>query len=179
MVSVSEETYGAPPSPADPQPQTVESLARALAEAEAKAKENLDGWQRERASFANYRRRSEQERAGLASEGCADAICRLLPVLDDLERACESVPAQLRGETWVQGVCMVLRKFEQAIESLGVQPIEAEGQRFDPAIHEAITHEESDEHAEGEVVGEVARGFRLGDRVLRCSRVRVARGRTD
>ena len=166
----------APSTDAEREQQSTEGLARTLAEAEAQAKLNLDGWQRERASFANYRRRVEQERAALSQEGCAEAVCRLLPILDDLELACRNVPPELINHPWADGVCMIPRKFGQVIEQLGVQVIEAEGRHFDPTLHEAITHEDTGQHAEGKIIGEVARGFRLGDRVLRCSKVRVAKG---
>ena len=156
---------------------TMERLSKALADAEAQSKQYLDGWQRERAAFANYRKRIEQERESLSLAGCADAVCEMLPVLDDLTRACDSVPREVAEHPWAGGVCMVVRKFEQALDRLGVQPIEAKGCRFDPSLHEAVTHEEAEGRTEGEVIGEVVRGFKMGDRVLRCSRVRVAKSR--
>lgn len=150
-----------------------------LAEAEAKAQEYLDGWQRERAAFANYRRRLEQERGGLAHSITADVVCQLLPVLDDLRRACDNVPDDIAEHPWAAGVCLTLQKFEQTLERLGVEPIEIEGCRFDPQLHEALTHEEAEGFGEGEIIGEILRGFRMGDRVLRCSVVRVAKGQSD
>ncbi|MHB0877062.1 MAG: nucleotide exchange factor GrpE [Anaerolineae bacterium] len=174
---------GAAPSPDGQRPDATGAdigekaqLAKELAEAQAKATEYLDGWQRERAAFANYRKRAEQERAAVSQEACADVVCQLLPVLDDLARACDNIPAEIAGNTWANGVCMVLRKLEQTIERLGVEPISVEGATFDPSLHEALTHEEAPGFGEGDVIGEVTRGYRLGNRVLRCSLVRVAKG---
>ncbi|NPV06326.1 MAG: nucleotide exchange factor GrpE [Anaerolineae bacterium] len=155
--------------------QRIGELEASLAEAERQAKEYLDGWQRERASFANYRRRIEEERTSISQAALEDFICQFLPLLDDLERACGDIPEELAGHPWVEGVRMVERKFRQLLESLGVEEIEAEGCKFDPEVHEAITHEEAEGFAEGDVIGQVLKGYRLGDRILRCSVVRVAK----
>jgi len=159
--------------------EKIERLSKALAETEAQSKEYLEGWQRERASFANYRKRIEQERESLSLAGCADAVCEMLPVFDDLTRACNNIPDDIANHPWANGICLAVRKFEQALDRLGVQPIEAKGCRFDPRIHEAVTYEEAEGCKEGEVIEEVVRGFKMGDRILRCSRVRVARGRNE
>lgn len=155
--------------------QRLQELKDALATAEDKAREYLDGWQRERASFANYRRRVEEERATASQAAMEDLICRFLPLLDDLERACADIPKDIAEHPWVQGTCLVERKFRQLLTSLGVEQIEAAGCKFDPQVHEAITHEEAEGFTEGDVIGEVLKGYRLGDRILRCSVVRVAK----
>ncbi len=167
----------APPEGVAETPPAQTEMERRLAEAESKAKEYLDGWQRERASFANYRKRIESERESLSEAAYAEVICQFLPILDDLERAVSQVPEADRGQPWVEGVAMVVRKFEQTLRNLGVEPIPTEGSKFDPALHEALTHEAAEGYSEGDILGEVARGFKLGDRVLRCSRVRVAKGK--
>ena len=150
-------------------------LTEALEEAEARAREYLDGWQRERASFANYRRRIVQERESLSLAAYEEVICQFLPLLDDLERACQTAPQELKDHPWVDGLWMVLRKFEKTLENLGVEPIESEGAKFNPELHDAITHEQAEGYSEGDIIDTVTRGFRLGDRVLRCSVVRVAK----
>ncbi len=155
--------------------QGVGDLEAAVAAAQQQAQEFLDGWQRERAAFANYRRRTDEERGLMARTGAEDVVCQLLPLLDDLDRAIEGVPENAADHPWVLGVRLVQRKFHQVLEGLGVEQIEATGCQFDPEVHEAFTHEESREHKEGEVIGEVLKGYRMGDRVLRCSVVRVAK----
>lgn len=155
--------------------QGTADLEAALAAAQQQAQEYLDGWQRERAAFANYRRRTDEERGTMARTAAEDVVCQLLPLLDDLDRAVAGVPAEAADHPWVQGVRLVQRKFRQVLEDLGVEEIEATGCQFDPELHEAVTHEESAEFREGEVIGEVLKGYRMGDRVLRCSVVRVAK----
>jgi molecular chaperone GrpE len=172
---------GAGPDGQRPEPDSATTgqrlqLTKELAEAKAKADEYLDGWQRERAAFANYRKRTEQERASVNQDASADVVCQLLPVIDDLSRACDNIPPEVASSPWAGGVCMVLRKLEQTLRRLGVEPIQTEGTAFDPNVHEALTHEEGSGLGEGQVIGEVTRGYRLGNRVLRCSLVRVAKG---
>ena len=123
------------------------------------------------ADFENFRRRSAQEgldRVRYAPEAAAVA---LLPVLDNLQRAIQHAP---EGDPMVDGVRMVARQFEDALGSLGVTRIEAAGQPFDPALHEAIGGEESPDVAEDTVLAVLQDGYRLHDRVLRPALVRVA-----
>jgi molecular chaperone GrpE len=157
--------------------QRVQELEAALAEAEGKAREYLDGWQRERASFANYRRRIEQERESLSQAAYEEVLGHMLPLLDDLDRACREIPPEIEGHPWVQGIVLIRRRFEQVLQQLGVEPIQARGCKFDPQLHEAISYEEAEGYEEGDIIDEVRRGFRLGERVLRCSAVRVAKAR--
>ncbi len=142
----------------------------------AQAGENLDGWQRARAEFANYKRRVEAERAELAASAGANALKRVLPAVDDLERAMQTLPDELKDNPWVNGVSMVQRKLNAALEQSGITPLATNpGDAFDPNVHEAITHEESDQFGSGQIIGEVQRGYKIGDRVLRPAMVRVAR----
>jgi molecular chaperone GrpE len=93
--------------------------------------------------------------------------------VDDFDRALASVPAEAQG-AWIEGVKLTERKLRSVLESEGVTPIEATGQPFDPNVHEAVAHEQTTEHPDNTVIGEVQRGYRLHDRVLRPSLVRVA-----
>ena len=153
--------------------ERIEALERELAEASAKAEEHLYKWQRSAADFANYKRRTDEERALATQFSTALLIGKLLAVLDDFDRALESVPADA-ADPWIEGVRLVERKLRGVLESEGVTPIEAVGQSFDPNLHEAVAHEVTAEHADNHVIGEVQRGYRLHDRVLRPSLVRVA-----
>jgi molecular chaperone GrpE len=142
----------------------------------AQAAENLDGWQRARAEFANYKRRVEAERAELTASAGAEALKRVLPAVDDFERAMQTLPDDLKDNPWVSGVLMVQRKLNAALEQSGITPIAIDpGDAFDPNVHEAITHEDSDQFTSQQIIGEVQRGYKLGDRVLRPALVRVAR----
>ncbi len=142
----------------------------------AQAAENLDGWQRARAEFANYKRRVEVERTELAASAGAEALKRVLPAVDDFERAMQTLPDDLKDNPWVNGVLMVQRKLNAALEQSGITPIATNpGDTFDPNIHEAVTHEDSDQFGSEQIIGEVQRGYKIGDKVLRPAMVRVAR----
>lgn len=147
-----------------------------LAEAQAQAAEYLDGWQRSRAELANYRRRVENQRAEMILSANADLLVNLLTILDDLELAVANSP---NGDVeawkeWRDGIALILHKFQTVLANVGLVPIPAEGESFDPNVHEAITHEASPEHESGQIIAQVRRGYKLGDRVLRASLVRVA-----
>jgi molecular chaperone GrpE len=153
--------------------ERIEQLERELAEAKARSEEHLYNWQRSAADFSNYKRRTDDERSQLSRFSTAILIGKLLTVLDDFDRALESVPAEAH-DAWIEGVKLTERKLRNVLESEGVTPIEAIGLAFDPNLHEAVAHEETTEHADNEVIGEVQRGYRLHDRVIRPSLVRVA-----
>ena len=153
--------------------ERIEQLERELADVSAKNEEHLYNWQRSAADFANFKRRTDEERAVVGQFSNAVLIGKLLAVLDDFDRALESVPADA-GDAWIEGVQLVERKLRGVLEAEGVTPIEAVGQPFDPNLHEAVVHEETAEHPDNEVIGELQRGYRLHDRVIRPSLVRVA-----
>ncbi len=152
------------------------SLADQLAEAEAKAAEYLDGWQRARAELANFKRRTEAQRTEMIVSANSDLLIKLLPVRDDLLLALENSPSGDGGswDEWRDGVALVAHKFNSALEAVGVVSIETEGQFFDPNVHEAISHEENPDFESGQIIAQVRQGYKLGDRVLRAAMVRVA-----
>jgi molecular chaperone GrpE len=155
----------------------LEALHQELEKAKAQAAEYLDGWQRARAEFANYKKRNEQERQELFKLANTTLITRLLPIFDDFERAFQTLPSNLLSLTWIDGVVLIYRKLQAILEAEGLTLMETEGQSFDPLVHEAVTYEESAEHEEGQIIGEVQKGYQLGDRVLRPALVRVAKGK--
>jgi molecular chaperone GrpE len=156
----------------------IETLRVALEEAEARAAEYLDGWQRARAEFANYRRRQEQQRQQMQALAKANLLLQLLPVMDDLKRALETVPEESEEEPWVSGVDQVERKWQTTLEQMGlsVMPVEA-GEAFDPAYHEALTHEPNEEVEAGHIIQVVQPGYQVNDTVLRPALVRVSSGK--
>jgi molecular chaperone GrpE len=153
--------------------EKIEDLERVLEQTRDQSDEHLRGLQRTAADFANYRRRVEEEREGLSQFSNALLIAKLLAVLDDFDRALETVPKEIH-EGWVDGVRLVERKLRGLLEAEGVTQIEALGTQFDPNLHEAVVYEETADHPDNEVIGELQRGYRLRDRVLRPSLVRVA-----
>jgi molecular chaperone GrpE len=156
----------------------LETLRAALEEAETRAAEYLDGWQRARAEFANYRRRQEQQRQQMQALAKANLLLQLLPVMDDLKRALEAVPEESEGEPWVSGVEQVQRKWQATLEQMGlsVMPVEA-GEAFDPTYHEALTHEPNEEVEAGHIIQVVQPGYQVNDTVLRPALVRVSSGK--
>lgn len=153
----------------------LEALKAELEEARQKANENLDSLQRLMAEFSNYKRRIERDQAQSVQIATANAVRRYLDIADDLERALRNRPQEGEGARWAEGIELVYRKLLSAFESDGVEMIQAEGQSFDPSQHEAISQEDSPEHESGAVIGVVQAGYRIGERVLRPARVRVAR----
>lgn len=151
------------------------ALAEELQQAQEKAREYFEGWQRERADFANYKRRIDRDQQMVATNMKGEIMKRYLPVLDDMERALKARPTEGTVATWAEGIELIYRKLQNILEAEGLQRIQAEGQAFDPTIHEAITHEDSPNHESGQVIEVVQQGYTLGDRVLRPALVRVAR----
>jgi molecular chaperone GrpE len=151
------------------------ALQAKLDETEAKAKEYFDGWQRERADFSNYKRRVDRDQAALSQNIAGGVIRKYLLVLDDMDRAMKLRPTEGEVSAWADGIELIYRKLQNILEAEGIKRIPAESEAFDPMRHEAISFEESHEHASGEIIGVVQEGYTLGDRVLRPARVRVAR----
>ncbi len=149
----------------------VESLKKRLSEAEAKTSEYKDSWLRSQAEFQNYRKRVDRDNELLYASMKGDIVKKVLPVLDDLERALQNRPA---GDPWANGIELVARKFQNILENEGVKKIEALGAEFDPNFHEAISHEPADGAKSGHVIGVVQNGYMIGDRVIRPAMVRVA-----
>jgi molecular chaperone GrpE len=134
--------------------------------------EYLEQAQRARAELVNYRRRTEEELARMQKQAGERIISKLLPAIDDLDRAIDSMSNEDRASSWGEGIVLVQRKIWSTLESEGVAPIESLGQPFDPSIHEAISMQEGANGATV-VVQEYQRGFMLGDRVLRPAMVVV------
>jgi molecular chaperone GrpE len=167
-----------PVTPAEAAEEPVDELAQLKEEIEktrAQAAEYLDGWQRARAELANYRKRVEKDQVEFGKVANSLLITRLLPVLDDFQRAFQTLPPNLRGLTWIDGIALIERKLSAILEAEGLTPIEAVGQPFDPTQHEAVMSEESTEHEDGIVIAEFQKGYKLHDRVLRPAMVKVAR----
>ncbi len=148
-----------------------DALQTQLAEAESKVSEYRDGWARSQAEFQNYKKRIERDNQLMYASMKGDIVKKILPALDDLERALQNRPAD---DAWANGVELIARKFANILESEGVKRIEAKGAAFDPNFHEAVTHEPSDEADSGHVIDVVQNGYILGERVIRPALVRVA-----
>lgn len=153
-----------------------EDLPQALAEEKAKAAEYLAGWQRAQADFINYKRRCEQEKEDIIKYGNSEFVLKILPVMDDFERAFSHMPSGKATHGWLEGMKALERKFRAFLEGEGLTEIEAIGKSFDPNLHEAVTQVEGDE---GIIVKEFEKGYKLKDRVIRHSKVAVGNGRRE
>ena len=152
----------------------VEVLKEEIAALQQQSEEYLDGWQRERAEFANYKKRTERERQQMRLDISGTIIRRYLEIVDDLERALQNKPTEGEGATWAEGIELVYRKFLTALEAEGVVLMEAANQEFDPNLHEAISQEPNEDFESGHVIEVVRNGYMIGERVLRPATVRVA-----
>ena len=133
-----------------------------------------DRWLRKSAEFDNYRKRIERERREQADHAVVGLLQELLAVVDDFDLAL-TVEAAPEAEGYRKGVELIHAKLHDFLKKRGVTPIEAVGADFDPNIHQAVMHEVSPDHREGEVIGELRKGYMLGDRLLRPAMVRVAK----
>ena len=131
---------------------------------------------RKSAEFENYRKRVERDRQALSDAAAASMIEELLPLMDDLERALEAEGGDDAGEAYRRGVELIHRQLGEILRKRGARAIEALGADFDPYYHQAVAHEPAAGRREGEIIEEFRRGYMLGDRLLRPSMVKVAKG---
>ncbi len=164
------------PTEIPPENLTVAQWLDRLAAAEDMAAERLEGQQRALADFQNYKRRTTRDMQLIRQNAAATLLTKFFPILDDLVLALDSLPTTGDGAAWREGVNMVQRKLMSVLESEGVASIEAEpGQEFDPHFHEAMAQEEHADYHTDLIIAVVRPGYRLGERVLRPTQVRVAK----
>ncbi len=142
--------------------------------ARKEAQDFREGWLRERADFANYKKRIENQMKDMRDNAAVEALMTLLPVIDDFERAMANVPDGLKDNPWISGVGGIHRKFTRLLEEKGVTVIDPVGQLFDPTQHEAVMKEDSDKVESGHVTETLQKGYTRGERVLRPAIVKVA-----
>jgi molecular chaperone GrpE len=151
-----------------------EEAVRQIDEWREKADDYLDKYRRSVAEFANYRKRQGRERAEQALRTSAEVVRKLLPAMDDFQRAIDNIPKELANTRWVEGILLIERKLGDILKGFQVVPIEALGKPFDPRFHSALMRCESDEHPPDTVVAELEKGYMIGDRVLRPTIVMVS-----
>ena len=140
-----------------------------------KVDEFSDGWQRERAEFANYRKRIERDRETEKQNSKIDIIKKYLAVNDDFERAMKNIPQESVQAAWLEGLQLINQKLKTLLEGEGITPIPDENKAFDPVLHEAISHEDNPDFESGQIIEVVQKGYTIGDRVIRPALVRVAK----
>ena len=135
----------------------------------------MDGWQRERAEFSNFKRRIEREQALQRQMLTGEIIKKYLVILDDLELALKNKPRDGEGAAWAEGITLIARKLQSIIDAENVESINENDVPFDANLHEAISNEDNADFESGEIIEVVSQGYKLGDRILRPAMVRVAR----
>lgn len=148
------------------------TMEEKLEEAQKQAKDNLDKYIRQLAEFENFRKRSNSEKTAMYSNGVRDTVEKLLPVIDNFERAVEA--ADDKEAPMYKGVEMILKQFMEILENLGVKEIPSKGEPFDPNVHSAVMHVDDESCDENIVVEVFQKGYTLGDKVIRPSMVKVA-----
>lgn len=148
---------------------TTDELMTKIAELEAEIKEKDDKYLRMAAEYDNFRRRSREEREAVYSSAMADTIAELLPIIDNLERA-----AGFDGDKVAEGIKMISASVGSVLEKLGVETFGAPGDTFDPNLHNAVMHEESDDYAEGEIIDVFQKGYKKGSKIIRFAMVKSA-----
>ncbi len=130
---------------------------------------------RRQAEFENYRRRVDRERSETYTRARAEVLLELLPVIDNFERALASLETSGGdAESLRHGVELIHKQFKDALTKFGLEPVESVGQTFDPHVHEAVTIEPTDKHKENTIIEEFQRGYKLGEKLLRPAKVKVA-----
>jgi len=154
--------------------EKIMTLEAELVQAKAKVDEHYDRLLRLQAEFDNYRKRTQKEKTDIIKFASERLVAELLPVLDNFERAASSAQLNPDFNAFSQGVDMIFRQLQTALNKEGLKAIEATGQPFDPNLHDAVLRVESDEHPENTVVEELQKGYYLKEKVLRPSMVKVS-----
>jgi molecular chaperone GrpE len=182
-VEASPQADGSPgdvaPSAGGPEVAELVATRAELKRFEGEVKELRDSLARRQADFENYRKRMERERSETYNRVVADIASKLLPVLDNLKRALETEASVEASESdefrhFLSGVDLIYKQLNGVLDALGVKPILAEGEQFDPHLHEAVVTEATDDYEPDTVIQEIVRGFRIGDKLIRPALVKVS-----
>jgi molecular chaperone GrpE len=162
--------------PESEEEESAPSLEEELDSARQEAAEFEDKWKRSVAELTNYKRRQEEQRKNQRDQIKSDVLQGVVSALDDLDLAFQNLPQELNGQVigWVEGFRLVQRKLDKILEDQNVMAISTEG-KFDPNFHEAVSYEDSNDHADGDIIGELRKGYQIGSRVIRPALVRVAK----
>jgi molecular chaperone GrpE len=139
-----------------------------------KIEELQDRLKRQMAEFDNFRKRTEKEKSAMYEVGARDIIEKILPVLDNFERGLAAMPEEEKGSSFAEGIAMIYKQFVKTLEDAGVEAIEAQGQTFDPNLHNAVMHIEDENLGENVIAQELQKGYKYRGTVVRHSMVQVA-----
>lgn len=168
------EEHGKPADEAEKPADEAEEPEDESAKLREKVEHLTDQLQRQMAEFDNFRKRTEKEKSTMFDMGARSVIEKILPVVDNFERGLATVPEEEKDDAFVSGMDKVYRQLQTELDALGVKPIEAVGQKFDPDRHNAVMHVDDEKAGENEVVEEFLKGYTYKDTVVRYSMVKVA-----
>jgi molecular chaperone GrpE len=139
-----------------------------------KAQENLAGWKRAKADYENLKKRTEEDKKKIFEYANSEIILDLLPVIDNFDSAYSNIPAEIEDNGWVKGIGFIKDQFNKFLQDNGIEKIKTQKQKFNPELHEAIEMVDSDLKA-GMIVDETLAGYKLKNKVIRPSKVKVAK----
>jgi molecular chaperone GrpE len=139
------------------------------------AQQYLEGWQRAKADYANLKRETEGRMQDLVKYANTELLKELLPLVDYFKHALKNLPTEHKGEPWAEGIRHIQSKLEQVLAYYGIRELEVVGERFNPALHEAVGEVENSSESSGTIVEEIRTGFMLHDKLLQAARVKVAK----
>ncbi len=145
-----------------------------LEECQKQAEENLEGWQRAKADFVNYKRDQEKYLDEFRKYASEDVIIKLLPTIDNFELAVKHLPEDLKNSDWAKGIICIKNQFDNFLKEAGVEEIKAVGEKFDPSLFESVGEEESDQEEEI-IISEIQKGYKMFGKVVRVGKVKVAK----
>lgn len=152
----------------------IEKLKKELDQAKKKAEENLAGWKRALADYANFRKREEEARKNLIKYANEGLILEILPILDNFQSAYKTLPKDLKENSWVLGIKYVKLQFENLLKNIGVEEIKTVGEKFNPELHEAVDKiKAGSSEKSGIIVEEILKGYKLNGKVIRAAKVKV------
>ncbi|RJR31663.1 nucleotide exchange factor GrpE [Candidatus Parcubacteria bacterium] len=148
---------------------------RQLEECRKKSEEYLNGWKRAKADYINYKKEKEKEFIDLVKFANAGLILELLPILNNFKEARKHLPKELENSEWVKGVFSIKRQLKDMLKNLGIEEIRTVGEKFDPAMHEAVAEEVKEGIPAGQIIEEVKPGYKLHEKVIQAAKVKVAK----
>lgn len=152
-----------------------EELKDKIEKLKKEKEEYLEGWQRARANFINYKKKERKRIEETVKYGNEEFLLKLLPIFDNLKRAEAYIPEEEREKDWVKGITHIKTQFKKLLKEEGIEEIKTIGEKFDPNVAEAVERVDSEEYETDIIVEEIQPGYKLKDKILRPAKVKVAK----
>lgn len=160
---------------ADKEKSALKETEKKLKKCQKLKEEYLAGWQRARADFLNYKKREMERLEKIIEYNSQELILKILPILDNLEKAETQIPSDFKDNEWVKGISQIRNQLQDFLRKEGVEEIKAVGKKFDPNFHEALEKIEKEDKEPGEIVKEIQKGYTLNGRVIRSTKVKITK----